>query len=301
MKTYKIVVPAGIGDVSWLWSKLSTIDDAQFEIFSPNTYPQRTKVFCDTLAKAKGGLGNHSYRDIMVWGSNKGRDSWQETVNSFGEDEFIYIQANEHLGQGKRLEEWMPDLGVDFHYGFNFDFKEPYFTEEGPYMALHMASIKGIRAWKAWLPEMWYAFLQAIHKDFPDIRFVILGGTWDIDTASELIGLADGKLDLTDLTGKTTIKEAIRILDSVDYYIGYSSGLGVLSNVLWTPSTSLWPSHQSELIYSWPDPRMIESRDYMGFVYDAPERIYNRIKPKLREVFDGSKRRIGADSGFEKV
>ena len=234
MKTYKAVVPAGIGDVSWMWNKFSTVKDATWEIYSPDSYPQRTKQFCDLLANAKGGLGLHSYRDIIVWGSSKGRKTWAETAESFGDGEYIYIQANEHLGQGRRIEDWMPDLETDFHYKFNFDIKEPYLgvNHIGPFMGIHMASIKGIRAWKAWMPEMWNAFLNAVHKDFPDVTFVLLGGTWDIDTATELMGLSDGKLPIIDLTGKTKIAEAIKVLNEMSYYVGYSSGLGVLANVL---------------------------------------------------------------------
>ena len=253
------------------------------------------------LVNAKGCLGLHGYRDIIVWGSSKGAKTWEETVENFGEGEFIYIQANEHLGQGRRLEEWMPDLDTDFHYKFNFDIKEPYLgiSHIGPFMGIHMASMKGIRAWKAWLPEMWHAFMQCVHKDFPEITFVILGGTWDIDTAVEVMGLADGKLPIIDLTGKTKITDAIKVLNEIDYYVGYSSGLGVLANVLGKPSTSLWPIHQAELMYSWADPEMIETRDYMGFVYDSPERIYNRIKPKLKEIYNGTKGRLAADSGIK--
>ena len=289
MQTYKVVVPAGIGDFSWMWNKFSTVKDAKWEVYSPDSYPQRTKTFCDLLINAKGGLGIHNYRDIMVWGARNGATTFKETADNFGEGEFIYIQANEHLGQGRRLEEWMPDLAIDYHYKFNFDVTKPYLGVDceippGPRMGIHMASIRGIRAWKAWMPESWHAFMQCVHKDFPEMNFVLLGGTWDIDTAVEVMGLADGKLPIIDLVGKTNIKEAIRTLNELDYYVGYSSGLGVLAHVLGKPSTSMWPVHQAELMYSWPDPKMISSRDYMGFVYDAPERIYNRVKPKLREV-----------------
>ena len=305
MKTFKIVVPAGIGDFSWLWSKFSTISDAKWEVYVPDSYPQRTKQFVDLLPNAKGLLGIQSYRDIIVWGNAKGASTWEQTVRNFGENEFIYIQCNEHLGQGRRLEEWMPDLKTDFHYKFNFDVNNGrYFSGllyTGPLMGIHMASIKGIRAWKAWMPEYWNAFLHLVHKDFPDVTFVLLGGTWDIDTASEVIGLAGEDFPIRDLTGKTSVSDVIKILNEIDYYVGYSSGLGVLANVLGKPSTTLWPVHQAELIYSWPDPVTVADRNYMGFVYDAPERIYNRIKPKLKEVYYGSQGRFVANSGQEKV
>jgi ADP-heptose:LPS heptosyltransferase len=283
---YRVVVPSGIGDFSWMWNKLSTIKDATWEIYVPDSYPQRTKQYIDLLPNAKGMLGNHDYRDIITWGSAKGAKTWEQTVKNFGDGEYIYLQANEHLGQGRLLEDWMPDLGSDFHYKFNFNTKEPHFLDpdSGPYMTIHMASMRGIRAWKAWMPESWVAFFELIHKDFPDFTFVLMGGIWDEDTALEVVGLSNNKFNIIDLTGRTKITDAIRVIDNSIYYVGYSSGLGVIANVLNVPSVSLWPVHQAELMYSWPDPETVRNRDYMGFVYDAPERIYNRIKPKLKEV-----------------
>ena len=52
MQTYRVVVPAGIGDFSWMWNKFSTVKDAQWEIYSPDTFPQRTKEFVDVLFNA---------------------------------------------------------------------------------------------------------------------------------------------------------------------------------------------------------------------------------------------------------
>lgn len=285
MRKIKLAVPAGIGDFSWIWVKLSTIKDVEWEVYSPDCYPQRTKEFCDLLENVQGGLGKHTYQDILLQERRfHPLRTWQDYQNAFGED-IIYIQSNKHLEQGKPLRDWLPDLDCNFHYKLNL--KEQVMQElkiNGPLFGFHTASMQGIRNWNAWMPETWVEFLKQVYKEFPDFTFIALGGYWDVDTIQEIKGLLKDDFPLIDLVGKTTISDAIRILNKLDYYVGFSSGLNCLANVLNKPCTALWPKHQRQLMYSWADPESVVRRDYMGFTYDSPERIFNRIKTKIKEI-----------------
>ena len=295
MRKFKIAVPAGIGDYSWMHSKLSTIPDAEFEIFVPTGYPQRTKPFIDLLPNCIGSVGRHDYNDLMNWGRVKGGKTWEQIKKNNNDGKaFIYLQANEHLGRGEPLADWLPDLKTDFHYKIDIDFENKYPWPEKyknkKKIGITMASMRGIRAWNAWLPETWAEFIKRVNRDHPGVVFVLLGGQWDIDTAVELMGILGDKIEVLDLVGKTDTKQVIKIIDEVDYFIGYSSGLTVLRTVVNKPGTTLWPRHQAKLINSWAPPEMIDSRDYMGFVYDSAERIYNRVKGKIKEALNGSRR-----------
>lgn len=293
MKKFQIAVPSGIGDYSWIHSKISTIPDAEFEIFVPDSYPQRTKPFIDLLPNCKGSLGKQSYQDILTWGGARGAKTWEQIVKNHnnGED-VIYLQCNEWLGEGRMLGDWLPDLKTDFHYKMNIDFENKYpFPEkikDKPKMAITMASMRGIRAWNAWLPETWYEFIKLVKKDFPDMVFVFLGGHWDIDTMAELAGLMGDRIEYLDLVGMTTITEAIKVVETCEYMVGYSSGLTVMRTVVNKPGVTLWPKHQAELMYSWADPAQVNKREYMGFIYDSAERIYTRVKNKVKEAVHGA-------------
>jgi ADP-heptose:LPS heptosyltransferase len=183
----------------------------------------------------------------------------------------------------------MPDLDIDYHYKINADFENRLglWPKDKPAIGITMASMRGIRAWNAWLPETWAEWIKLAHKDFPEAVFVFLGGKWDVDTMLELSGLLDDKVKIIDLVGQTTLPEAFKVLNECNYFIGYSSGLTVIRTVLDKCCCTLWPKHQYELMYSWADPKMFDSRDYMGFVYDNPERVYVRVKAKLREAING--------------
>jgi hypothetical protein len=283
MKKYRVAVPAGIGDFSWLWSKLSTIPDATWEFYPPDTFPERTSAYISLLPNCKVALGKHTYPDIIVWGNNHVEKTWARTVKNYDEGDVIYLQVNEHLGQGRPLADWMPDLNTDFHYKINYK-SDMHVPESGPTLAFHTASIRGIRAYEAWMPETWVKFLLMFHSDFPTWKFMALGGFWDIDTIQEIKGSLPARFPLIDNVGRTGIEDVIQILSESTYYLGYSSGLNVIRNVLGMPGATLWPKPQTELMYSWADPIMTVDRDYMGFLYDSAERIYLRIKPKIREL-----------------
>lgn len=282
MKKIKLAVPSGIGDFSWIWSKLSTVPDVEWTFFVPDAYPQRTKQYVDLLPNCKGSLGQHNYNDILNWQRWHPGKTWEEILKTYDEGDVIYIEANKHLESGKPLNDWLPDLHVDFHYQL------PTIEAQGlarvPILAFHMASIRGIRNWNAWLPETWAAFLTVFRQYFPDWQFIALGGGWDLDTVAELKGRLPDGFPLLDYVGKTSITEVINILNTADYYVGYSSGLNVIRNVLGKPCTALWPKHQIELMYSHVDPKQVASRNYMGFVYDTADRIFFRIKPKIKEL-----------------
>lgn len=288
MRTLKIAVPAGIGDVSWIWSKLINIPDTIFEIYTPDTYPQRTFYWMKLLGdRVIPSLGKHGYNDILLnemMRNYENYSSWKSILDKHEEHEVIYLQPNQWFLSGKWLRDWMPDLETNFHYDMFIDPKdEQSALEKIKYIknpiGIHMASIKGSRAWNAWLPEDWTIFIEELHKNFPDATPVLLGGNWDMDQAMEVIGRLDPKIPILDLIGKTNIGEAITILKNLKYYIGFSSGLNVMMNVLGKPCTAMWPKHQREHMYCHVDPKMIDDRKYFGFVYDDPKRILLRCKP----------------------
>lgn len=291
----RVAVPAGIGDVSWIWSKLVSLNE-ETEIFTPDTYPQRTYQWLHLLPKVIPAIGKHGYNDILTREILKDYakyESWKELRDKHEGDEIIYLQPNQWFLQGKLLSEWLPDLKTDFHYKMNIPEEDKLSAEKrlGQYpfnLGIHMACIRGARAWECWLPEDWIKFLLRVTKDFPEFRIVLLGGIWDSDMALEVQGMLENKIRILDLIGKTTIGEAITILDRLTYYVGYSSGLNVMRTVLNRACTTLWPKHQRAHIYSHVDPDMVNDRSYLGFTYDDPDRIYTRLKGMLKGAMDGT-------------
>lgn len=295
MGNLKLAVPAGIGDVSWIWSKFCHMD-CDFEIYTPDTFPQRTFEWLKLLPRVTPKIGKHGYNDLLTMENLKGYasyDSWDRILKAYEEGEIIYLQPNQHFLAGRDLRDWLPDLPTEYHYNMIIP-KETKLSGVGllglrdgevlpKFMGIHMSSMKGIRGWEAWLPEDWVKFLQFVHKDFPDVEFIFLGGLWDQDTGLEVQGLLeDTDIMFNNLIGRTSIGEAITILSLLKYYVGFSSGLNVMCNVLKIPCTALWPQHHKPHIYPHSDPEMVMDQTYLGFTYDEPHRIYTRIRSVLR-------------------
>ena len=288
----KVAVPAGIGDVSWIWSKLSTIQDKGFQIFTPDTTPQRTFYWLHLLgSRVIPAIGKHGYNDILTQESRKGYEeytSWKEILKNYEEDEVIYLQPNQWFLKGRSLESWLPDLKTDYHYPI---YESPQDDEIGKKLiegyrypvAMHMGCVRGAKAWNTWLAEDWAAFIVALKKEFPEIQPILMGGIWDLDMAMEVMGRLPEDIKVVDLIGRTTIGQAITILRNVTYFVGFSSGLNVMCNVLNKPCTAMWPKHQRDHIYPHADPKMIDERTYLGFCYDDPSRIVIRLSSSLRK------------------
>jgi len=263
--------------------------------FSVDMYLERTFYWLSLLGdRVIPAIGKHGYIDIL-WSENvkeySNYDSWKKILEKHDDGEVIYLQPNQFFLQGRSLQSWLPDLETNFHYPMFL----PTLEENSGYaliddckynLALHMGSIKGGRAWNTWTSEDWVKLIVQLHKEFPEIRFVLMGGVWDLDMAMEVIGQLPKDIKVLDLVGRTNITQAIAILKKVIYYIGFSSGLNVLMNVMNLPCTALWPKHQREHIYCHADPETIASRNYLGFVYDDPYRIVIRIRPIIKRELE---------------
>ena len=84
----RIKVPSGIGDVSWIYSKICNYE-GEIELVVCGDGPRRTGPFIDILPGVKnGGYGDFSYHDIL-------REQVPEDANLADyEDQEIFLSAN---------------------------------------------------------------------------------------------------------------------------------------------------------------------------------------------------------------
>lgn len=303
MKLLRLAVPAGIGDVSWIWSKIEPLTrtgEVQAQIFVPHTWPQRTYSWLKLLPGVLPAIGRHDYPTIQTEEMRRGYvnySSWEEVTRTYEEGEAIYLQPNQWFLDGRSLLDWIPDLETNFHYKMNIDSSDRESALKkvgGNYeytIGIHMASIAGAMNWKCWMAEDWVKLVELLHKEFPGIRFVLVGGYWDQDMAMDFLGRINKDVEVVDLIGKTKIGEIVSILDSLTYYIGFSSGLNVMRNVLDKPCTTMWPLHQKAHIYPHADPRQVEEKSYLGFVYTDPERIFFMVRDAIKKELQNGQAR----------
>lgn len=273
-------LPSGIGDFSWGYSKLMHEGPMNYEV--ADGWPYRTTPYVDMLTEVNNSrYGIFRYEDILAFEHVQGiknGSTWKGIKDQgFGK---ILIEPNRHLEMGKRLEEWLPDLPCNFHYDINIPERSSKQAQEilsdlpRPIIGISAASYRGSEAWKTWGYEEWSPFLQSLSAE--GYTILLLGGYWDDLTYS----LAqDG---YKDTVGKTSVQTAIALLDQIDYYIGFSSGLGILRTVLRKNAFMMWPTHQELLSTSWAPQEMLESGEYQMSLWLNWEVVIEKVKGWLR-------------------
>jgi hypothetical protein len=285
-KSLNLVVPAGIGDVSWILSKIVNVkDDFDFNIQVCDGWPHRTVPFLKMFPWIREvAYSADSYPDIVDFQSRHKLTTWERVANcGFGR---ILLAPNPHLEQGRRLEDWLPDLPTDFHYviptGFESEVKADKILKDvdTKYVyGISAASYRGSEAWKTWGHEEWSRFLTRWLSIKPSVKFIFMGGFWDDLTHSIY---EEFEVNSIDAVGKTDFGAAVEIHKRIKGYVGFSSGLGIIRTVLGLKTFMLWPDHQIELSTSWAPPEMLEDQTYMASLWRDPDEVFYRFKGWLR-------------------
>jgi hypothetical protein len=270
-----IGVPAGIGDASWVVSKLINAPEwPNIEFIIAGGWPYRTKPLFDMVG-VKSTYGHFNYEEILMFEKVHPYITWKNiSSNGFG---IFYIQPNQHLERGEPLSEYLPDLKTDYHYKLKMPSitAKPYYKKltVGKWVGISAASYRGHQAWNTWPMEQWRRLCEMLIRRGYNI--CLLGGSWDDLTRS----LSDylGKRCLN-LVGQTTFQEACAIHKMLDYYIGFASGLGIIRTVLRLPTIMLWPAHMPAHMYSWADPKDVEEGKYLASTYAKPKEIFKLFK-----------------------
>jgi ADP-heptose:LPS heptosyltransferase len=184
---------------------------------------------------------------------------------------------------GKPLAEWLPDLPTSYHYPVNISefgkekAKAILERYRRPITLVSCASYRGAEAWKTWKYPEWSYFLSHMKEELSGGTIVMVGGFWDDLTAS----FEDDGYPC--IVGKTAMPTMLELLRQADYYVGFSSGMGVMRTVFKRNAFMLWPDHQVALSTSWAPPEMMENDQYVAVLWREPEMIFKRWRVWLKK------------------
>ena len=270
-------LPSGIGDISWVISKVVNSDEWKnhkvgFQI--ADGWPFRAKPYLDMIG-VESSYGQFRYEDIITFELLHPYKTWKDVCQScFGT---YLMEPNMHLEEGRPLSTYLPDLPTDYHYPLNIPdiSSKPYYKAltSDSYIGISAASYRGASAWKTWEMEQWIALC---HMVLPKYKICLMGGSWDDLTRSLESELPEDSV--LNLVGRTSFPEACAVHKLLPFYIGFSSGLGIIRSVMSLPTFMLWPEHQQPLSTSWADPADIESSRYIAFPYVQPKTIHRLFK-----------------------
>lgn len=282
----QITVHPGIGDISWVLSKISTTGE-KFDLVIANDRKTRRAMpligLVDCVRTAQYSTRNGDYKLL----AGCGNAYWADYVEAGALGRRLYVTANTWLEHSNRLEGFLPDLDTDFHYKLNTTEQDARWAEAAitgtcKTMGVYISASRGIQAWEAWGAYEWAEFITKVRWKYPHTTFVLFGASWDQDMRQPIRDLLDAaRIDYRDFIGHSTLGQSIELLKRLDYHAGFASGMQVLANVVYKPCLMLYPEHLDGLRNSWACPVSIANGDYVGLVWDRPGTIMKRVKRQL--------------------
>jgi len=297
-----IVVPSGIGEFQWAWTKYLNTGE-KFAILGLDGAPRRLHQFCELHPNVEAfGYCSFDYSQIRGFQQHHQLDTWAAVKEKFSPGSIVMLACNPHLEAGLPLSTWLPDLPTTYQYKLDLNDRHAEAADgflrnslpEDILIGLSCASYRGATVWNTWGFDAWQEFLNLVQAELPEVRFAMIGGSWD-DLSSDVFELNSQFKWLTDdrgnpPIGKLSFGGAASLLHGLDGFIGFSSGLGhVACHCCRTPTFMFWPEHEQLLSRSWVDPALLDSGFYEPSRWLAPKDVFGRVKSWLRFVTDRRK------------
>lgn len=292
MQTLKIAVPSGIGDISWIYSKFSLLKDIDLEFYICGDGHKRALPYVEMLPKIKKVV----YTD-MTFKEMRGcpQPTFKEMLKR---DDIIMLEANTHLENGNRIEQFLPDLPTDFYYKLNVR-KTKIFDPGKKIVGIFMANQNTSIVWNGWTPEEWMLFIKIIKEVYPSAQFVLIGASWDKSMRDTLLPYLDiNNIDYVDYVDKTTFPEALSIIEELDLFISFASGLSVLSLNVRTPVLMLYPDVLKKMMYSWVAPDAMTNDSYYASLWERPTILAKNARTFIIKAIEKNRRKDETNAYF---
>lgn len=279
----KIMVPPGIGDLSWIISKLMHLNE-EMHVQVATRQVHRAAPFLELFPNVvKAEYGKFDYNAVVRGAVDPVR--CRDFKNKF-------VSLNKWLEQGNRLERAWPYLPTNFHYDVPIPSQ---YVEQAERLGektakykyafgIHTSGWTGpVKAWGGWFPQQWHEFILDLRKTYNFIPMII-GADFDKPFTDELASLLNqSKVEYVYCVGYH-IGVALHLLKKcADFVMSFNSGIPILSNVMRIPVYMQYPKKHDKLRYSWP------SRDvpYIGEFFEPVKDTLPKVRNMLKSCLDG--------------
>lgn len=247
----------GIGDTVWCFHKLQDYlkSKGYFDVEVSSTGILRS----ETIMKLVGArrVGTHNANPTQV--ECKAIKSLAELRSG------SYVSINKHLESGRRIEEWLPELKMKWDIEFNIpldsrikaiklipkDIKCPVgvYTSSLPNNMNPQYNGFGLKGWATRILE--------IMEHRPDSTIVLIGADYDRSILDPLAALLKEAEVPHILVIGEDISVTIEVIKKLKFLISYPSGIGILGNILHTPTLMYMPKWLTKMHNTWLHPDAI--------------------------------------------
>ena len=260
-------VPPGIGDISWVYSKLHLLPrKIGFRILTIGT--NRALPFVNLLPGIDNlGYGN-KYRENENW-LDPNVDLSQLPAGTYK------LMLNPSLESGMKLADAFPKQETNYHYPINT-------TQRHKTQAKHI--LDSLHGWPkigfycsshvnaVWQINEWIQFLTYLNNMFPELGLVAIGASYD-DLTEEVYEMAlKMGFNIVSAVGDCEIGATIEILKKLDYFVAYPSGLAILADVVDTPCLMFyWKNYHDKFLDTYADPINISTGRHLNRLFCSVE------------------------------
>lgn len=300
----RVVTAQGIGDTLWVFTKLAALLEREkarsavivFAGVDGRADPVLSSRAAEFVSRFDFVSGVQTMDKSLVEDPPLDADGqWRVAVSQPGWHTYEWmLQANGHLEHGNRLEDWLPDLPIDWDVMKTRFRRDPVeikhaeaVAERGPYLCVYAGSLwsntqgnhnRGPR----WHPQHWADLIAALNP----ARIVVLGASydasyWDVYAGPRVAAAYKG--EIINMIGRCGIGQTVEIIRHSGGLIAFQSGLGCVSGLLGVPTCMWWRkhgdsiSHEQYVTYreeengAFVPKEMLESGLYVPAIYPGPE------------------------------
>lgn len=283
---FNFCIPCGIGDASWLYSKLchlTQLTGREVYLSMPDAEPQRGHQLVELLPKVKWAGYEPGWRNEDVF---KHALPATATLDDLKTGEWMALEVNRWLEQGNRLEEFWPWLPTEFHYTIPYTFashgesglraQELLWNSTTDVMPLGIyVSNRGKERhpdWALWTAEQWVETITGIQRLLQrKAPVVFFGAEYDRDKTSDVAArCAAAGIEIILALGEP-LAVTLALMEQCFAVVSYPSGIGILANVVGVPALMLLPKCLAGMDGTYADPKDIASGRYRTLVDSTPE------------------------------
>ena len=272
-----IDVCAGIGDNIWLIQKLINSGE-KFSFHLPAGKPQRGKQIFDILPQIGVAAYDSQYRKY----TELSQTNIANRVKNFYDikENWFSLSINQHLEQGRRIEDFLPDLPTSFRIDWQTE-NEKTDLPDKPLIGIYASAYNTARAWGFWKEDRWCRLILDLHNLNKDFTFVMIGADWDLGVGSLIIRyLYERDIPYINTIGRP-LSYVVEVLKKLKYLFAFPSGIGILAPTVGCPVTMFYPNGRGgapdlrRMINAWASPEDIETKLYNGVQFCEPTVVYS--------------------------
>lgn len=287
------VLPQGIGDSVWALLKIKALANGKpIDVILAGDPRQEVCLRAVPFVKRFPFVRDVSVLDVPHLEHGRAEDSTDPKgrylyVPDGERGGFHYLMPNKTLEEGKRIEEWLPGVPLDWGIIEEFSWKD---TEKGkelgrslePFAAFYLGPESGNtteghnRDW-LWEPRDWMALGRLLVKR--GLKLALIGASYDKSFWERYCraGFVEAGIPVLDLLGRMEIGDTFALLRHAKVFVSYQSGLAIFAQYLGVHVVSWWrpegnSCHHGYLVSfdekmrdAWTRPEYQDR--YMGLIY----------------------------------